>query len=878
MKTGHQKVLKKKLKNGLTILVRPTHQIPKVSTQLWYNVGSKDEQSGQKGIAHFIEHMIFKGTKELSESDINLITHKLSGYCNAFTSYDYTGYLFDFPTSNWRQALPIMADCMSNCAFDQQMLNSELKAVIQELKMYKDSYESSLVEDMISNIFTGHPYGHPIIGYKHDLWSLNRDGLVDFYKKHYVPNNATLVVVGDVDPEEVFKLAQEYFESIPSNEQYVKENYPVVKDLISKSITLHRDVKQSTVMIAYLIPGVKSKLDYAVDVTSWILGSGRSSRLYKKLVDELELVIDLSSFAYDLFDEGLFFITFVPKDIDKADYIISLIQNELDVLAKEGPTQAELQRASRKVETDYLSLLENNQKQAYIIGKSYLANGDENYIFNYLEGNNPGLAKDVQNLIKDCFRSSLMCVGKILPLESKDKDLWLNFQKASDQEDAKILSAKVRDLPVQEGVKVHNIHVNKTDKFDFPKYETFTLNNGLEVLFFDNKNLPKINLIIELKARHYYDPEDKIGLGNFVSDMMLEDTSKYSAIELAQEIESYGMSLDTTPGYVSMLMLSKDFKKGLSLLTNILTDAIFKLDSVERVREQIISDIKDYWDDPSQFVGQIVRENVYTGHPYSKNILGSIETVNKISRDDLFDYYKKVITPSKARIAIVGDLTGYNLKEILESTLGKWHGPEALEISFNELSRVKSKEINYPINRDQVVLCFAGLSVKRTDPDYDKLLLFDQVFCGGSLGSMSSRLFQLRERSGLFYTIGGSIIARADEQPGMSLIKTIVSIDRLKEAEEVIVNEIDHASKNLTMEELLQSKNAIINSLVDNFASNKQIANTFLFLRRYNFTQSFFDDRAANLTKITINQVQEAASKILKSKDMIKIRIGRVQD
>src|SRR3990172_3903000 len=151
-------VQKKVLSNGMTVLVRPLHMIPKVSLQLWYNVGSKDEKSGEKGIAHLIEHMIFKGTKKLSESDINVVSHMLSGSINAFTSWDYTGYLFNFPTQNWKETLPIMADCMLNCAFKDDHLNSEMKAVIQELKMYRDNYQMSLLEEIMGSIFVDHPY------------------------------------------------------------------------------------------------------------------------------------------------------------------------------------------------------------------------------------------------------------------------------------------------------------------------------------------------------------------------------------------------------------------------------------------------------------------------------------------------------------------------------------------------------------------------------------------------------------------------------------------------------------------------------------------------------------------------------------------------
>jgi predicted Zn-dependent peptidase len=169
-KNGDKPVYKKILKNGLAVLVRPMHTIPEVSLQIWYKVGSKDEKSGERGIAHLIEHMIFKGTQgkgslPLSESDINIVVHKLSGSCNAFTSYDYTGYLFTFPTHNWKEALPIMADCMQHCAFKEDHLSSEMKAVIQELKLYRDEYADLLLNDLLAVIFPDHPYHYPIIGY-----------------------------------------------------------------------------------------------------------------------------------------------------------------------------------------------------------------------------------------------------------------------------------------------------------------------------------------------------------------------------------------------------------------------------------------------------------------------------------------------------------------------------------------------------------------------------------------------------------------------------------------------------------------------------------------------------------------------------------------
>ena len=291
----------------MTVLVRPVHAIPKVCTELWYNVGSKYEKSDQKGIAHLIEHMIFKGTSgnkslNLSESDINVVVHMLSGNCNAFTSYDYTGYLFNFPTQHWQMSLKIVADCMRNCAFKEDHLNSEMKAVIQELKMYKDNYVSYLVDEMLATIFTGHPYHDPVIGYKQNLWSFHAENLRDFYIKHYVPNNATLVVVGDVDPEKVFDEAQAEFGSIPADYTYTQEKFYYTPDLISKKVTLYRDVQQPVATAAYVIPGSTSGKDNIVDLLSWVLGHGKGSRLQRRLVDDLQLVTSLDVYHIDLFD------------------------------------------------------------------------------------------------------------------------------------------------------------------------------------------------------------------------------------------------------------------------------------------------------------------------------------------------------------------------------------------------------------------------------------------------------------------------------------------------------------------------------------------------------------------------------------------------
>ncbi|HSC25382.1 MAG TPA: pitrilysin family protein [Candidatus Babeliales bacterium] len=872
----HQHVIKKVLDNGLTLLIRASHEIPKVSFQIWYNVGSKDELTGEKGIAHLIEHMIFKGTDTLSESDINTLVHKLSGSCNAFTSYDYTGYLFNFPTHHWHEAFPIVADCMINCLFNDDMLNSEMKAVIQELKLYKDQYERSLMEEMIGMIFADHPYHFPIIGYKQDLWTVTGKDLLSFYKKHYKPNNATIVIVGDVDPDEVEELANRYFGSIAQDPFYTKKPNFFHRDISSKSLTIYREVAQPTLAYAFVVPGMIAKKDTALDIFEWILGNGKSSRLYKKLVNELQLVTSVSTGFWNLFDYGIFFILVEPKQIEDASKIEHIILTELDDLAKNGITHEEFERGYKKTKMSFYSLLEAIEDQAYAIGHTYLATGDENYVFTALEQPEGLLKQQIQDMVTSYFRPTIMHKGFILPLPESEKKEWAILQQESDREDENILAARTRSTEVESAVYAKTIEIQTPTHFSFPKPTITTLSNELKVLYHDNNMTPKINIILEFKARSHYDPQDKQGLYTFVTDMMTEGTVHYTGQELADAIESRGMSINVYPGGIAIKMLRDDFVFGLNLLKEILTNATFPEDEIEKVRDQLLVDIKQYWDEPRSFVGDLVRKALYKNHPYSKQSIGTTESITSITQQNLIDFYKKYISPSGARIAVVGDLKGYDIKNELEKALGDWQGPVVEELNYLQLSPVKSEEINYFINRDQVVLCFAQLSINRQHPDFDKYLLFDQIFGGGVLGSMSSRLFDLREQTGLFYTIRGSLISGADEQPGIFQVRTIVSLDRLAEAEKMIKQVIDTVADTITEEELAEAKCAVVNTLVDNFVSNSDIGSTFLYIDRFKFPVDYFDNRAEQLEKVTLDDMKEVIKNILSSDKIITVRAGRV--
>ncbi len=835
-------VYKTVLENGLTILSFEMQNIPKVSTQLWYNVGSKHEQPGQYGIAHVLEHMCFKGTKKLSELDINTI----------------------------------LADCMHNCKFKPELLNSELHAIMQELKMYQDNYQEHMIDELLQVIFIDHAYQHPIIGKKTDICAVTSATLHDFYHTYYAPNNATLVVVGPLKHSEIVRQANTHFGKFVSQKIPVHNPRELEPNFIAKNIVLERDVQQPLLSCAFITPGIAHKVDYTLDLISWLMGSGRGSRLYKELVEEKKLATYIDTVNYDLFENTCTLINIQPqKNVDLHD-IINKTKAIFAHTLTGSYTAQEYARAQAKVKADFISFFEHTQKIAYAIGKSYLATGDHHCFTRYLEHKPQEIKKQIAQIHEHYLRPEFMHTAATIPMNNKQKKLWCSVQEKIDQQDQCILQTKKRSTHLETIQHAKQITPKKPEKFDIPRPQIFTLKNGLQVMYVHDEQLPKIELILELKADNLYEPKNKEGLHNFVSQAITQGTKKYPGQRFADFIESRGMNLSCSPGFVSLSMLNDVCADGLHVLTDMLTHASFLPKEIKKVRAHINANIAEYWDDPYQFCNALVRTHIYGQHAYGKIALGTKKTIKNITGRDIKECYHHYFSPDGARLALVGNLSHINIRNLLEETIGTWQGPKIDDLTYPKIKPVKPHTINHPLHRDQIVLAYAGLSIERKHPDYDALLLFDQIFGGGVLGSMSSRLFQIREQTGLFYTIAGSVLVHASKQPGLSLVKTLVSKDRLKEAEKALVECIITAPKNISEEELKQAKNAIINALPDNFETYKKTAATFLYAKRFNLPENYFDQRAQQLEKITPAHVQQAAARVLDINKMICVRIGRV--
>jgi zinc protease len=866
-------IYKKKLENGLTVLVCPTGTMQKVSVQLWYNIGSKDENVKEKGLAHFIEHMIFKGTENLSESDIPEIAKILSGNVNAFTSYDTTHYLFNLPPAYWKESLPLIADCMRNCTFKEDLLNAELKAVIAEMKMYHDNYKRILVQKLIGSLFPDHPYHYPIIGYKQDLWNLSRENLHEFYHKHYLPNNATLVIVGNVDTQEAAQLVEKYFASIEPNFSYEKNPAYLTPDIGANNIMLYRDVQVPYAILGWVIPGFSKKMHPAISVTHNALTGGKMGRLHKLLVDDLQLVTSIGSSSLGLFDHDAFLVSFEPKNIDDLGLIMQHIQHEIATVAQNGLTAQELERICKQYTTEQLDMLEDNYDQATLIAKSYLSLEDEYYPYTDHWSDRSALNVNVKDLVKNYLRPSLMHTAVLVPFDKGDQEYWAALQQQSDDEDAQLLQGKVRESEVEPVKYAAQLAVSPIMQADYPKPEQFTLSNGIQVFYYQRASLPKISASIRFKADELYDSESLPGLYRILCMMLFEGgTKNHSAQEIAELIESNAIGLSISPGSVDLNALKEDFGTALQLSAELLTQPLFDGQALEKVRSWARQSYKHFLQSPSAIAQQTIKEKIFPHHPNSKNILGNAVSIEKITSEDLIDFHTKFISPHEAAISIVGDFEDIDLKEMLENTLGKWQGPKIKDLEVNEPKSIEPKELAITMQRDQTVLAFAGLSVARNHPDFDKLLLFDQLFGNG----IGSKLFELREKTGAFYSIRGTLLSGTGKHPGMFLVHTLVSNDRLQEAQDLICHAIDFAIDTVTPQELEAAKRRVLLAPDDFYSTNSSIANIFLFLHEYGLPWDYFSKRIATINALELMEVKEAVKKILRSDAIIMLKVGRV--
>jgi zinc protease len=378
------------LGNGMKVVVIPDHRAPVVTHMVWYRVGAADEEKGKSGLAHFLEHLLFKGTNKIAPGDFSKIIARNGGQDNAFTNQDYTAYYQRISKDRLEMVMEMEADRMVNLVLTEKDVKTELQVVKEERRTRTDNKPSSLLVEQISAaLYTAHPYGTPVIGWMDEVGKLTLADAMAFYRKYYTPSNAILIVAGDVTTPEVKKLAEKYYGGLkntahPGPRVRTKEPAPIV----SRRLTLaDKRVSSPYVMRSYLAPSYTTAEKHeaeALDVLAEVLGSGTSSRLYKQLVVKEKVAVSTEGwYSGSGMDYGTFGIYAVPVPGGDLNALEKRIDAVVDEIVKNGISEKELKRAQKILRAEAIYLLDSQNSMANVFGSSLIVGESIEDILNW---------------------------------------------------------------------------------------------------------------------------------------------------------------------------------------------------------------------------------------------------------------------------------------------------------------------------------------------------------------------------------------------------------------------------------------------------------------------------------------------------------------
>jgi predicted Zn-dependent peptidase len=388
------------LDNGLKVILLEDHSVPVISYQTYFHVGSRNERPGITGISHFLEHMMFNGAEKYGPKEFDRILEANGGYSNAFTSNDMTAYYEDFASDVLELVVDLDTDRMRSLSLDEKYLVSEMDVVKEERRLRIDnSVGGQMREELTALAFKAHPYQWPVIGWMSDLEKIDRDDCVEYFKTYYAPNNAILIVAGDFETKKALELINKYYDDIPSQEppQPVRTVEP--EQLGERRADVRKKAELAEIMIGYHAPPVSSEDIYALDVLSEILTGGNSSRLHRSLVRELEIAVYVYSYFSWRIDPGLF--VFGVKMKPESDTVDGekAIYEALEIIAENGVTEAELEKAKNILEADYVRSMQTVNGKAGKIGRYEILFGDYNEILNVLDRYREVTSDDVKKVV-----------------------------------------------------------------------------------------------------------------------------------------------------------------------------------------------------------------------------------------------------------------------------------------------------------------------------------------------------------------------------------------------------------------------------------------------------------------------------------------------
>src|SRR5215472_15709346 len=610
------------LPNGLTIIAQEDHSAPVASVQAWCATGSIDEdQHLGAGLSHILEHMLFKGTKTRSASQIAQSIQDVGGYINAYTSFDRTVFWIDVPKDGVSTALEVLTDAMMNSTLPPDEYKKEQEVIRREFAMGMDDPDRMAGLLLFATAYQRHPYRFPVIGELEIYNQLTQDQVMQYYKTRYVPNNLTFIVVGDVHAEKVRQQLAELFKAYPQQSLRPLFIPAEPQQLGRREVNQEFATELTHLSLAWHIPELTNLDVPALDLLSTILGDGRSSRLYRRVREEAGLAFSISAFSYTPGDPGLFGIdaTLDPKKRAAAERLVLRIVDEVKQI---GVSEEELEKAKKITLSQHLGALTTMRGQASDVGSNWLLTRDLNFSREYLDAVQKVTLDDIKRVAANYLTENNLTVVSLDP-------------KGSPTGKAEA------EKPVAAG---------EVQKFD--------LSNGLRLLVREDPRLPLVAIGTVFRGGLLAETPKTNGITRLMAKVLLKGTKTRTAEQIANEIEAVGGSISSDAGNnsfsVSVDVMKPDVKLGVDLLSDVLLNATFPEKAVAREKEIQIAAIQQEEEQLTSVARNIMRQALFPQHPYALRTNGSVEAVQHLTQKDLAVFRHRYVVAENGVIYVFG--------------------------------------------------------------------------------------------------------------------------------------------------------------------------------------------------------------------------------
>jgi zinc protease len=849
------------LDNGLTLIVHEDRKAPIVAVNVWYHVGSKNEKLGKSGFAHLFEHLMFNGSENFDQDYFQALERVGATDLNGTTNEDRTNYFQNVPTPALDMVLWLESDRMGHLlgAINQAKLD-EQRGVVQNEKRQGENEPYAISEEL--TVKATYPYGHPyswtVIGSMEDLNRASLDDVKEWFKTYYGPNNATLVVAGDIDAKTALEKVKKYFGDIPPGPPIAKFDAWVAKRTGTQRQVAQDRVPQARLYKVWNVPQWGTPdVDY-LNLVSSLLTSGKTSRLYKRLVYDDQTATQVQSFVDNREIGSQFYIIATVKPGGDLKAVEKAVDEELEKLLKSGPTVKEVQRVKTEYEARFVRGIE---RIGGFGGKSDVL------AMNQVYGGNPELYKTTLKRVREASAKNLQ----------KAAQDWL-----SDG----VYILEIHPYPQLSSAKPDTSLRKSMPKPDappdarFPKTQKATLSNGLKIILAERKAIPVVNFTMMFDAGYAADQFGTPGTANLAMNMMDEGTTTRTALQISEELQLLGANLNTGSNLdmstVSLSALKSNLDASLEIFADVILNPSFPKEDFERLQKQVLAGIQREKVTPVQMALRVFPKLLYgPNHAYGNPLTGSgtEQSVSKMTREDLMKFHQTWIKPNNATLIIVGDATLEEIKPKLEKLFAGWKGGEVPKKNVGTVE-MQAKPMVYIVDRpgSQQSIIFAGhVAPPKNNPHEIAIEAMNNTLGG----LFTSRInMNLREDKHWSYGAFSLLFAARGQRPFIGYAP--VQTDKTKESMQELLKELQGilGPTPPTADELQKVQNSMTLELPGSWETNAAVAFSIGDMVRFGLPDDYYETYSKKVRALTLSDLAEAAKIVVHPSNLTWVVVG----